>query len=684
MTTQKSHEVANNGCLLVICIMVMLVAPTVQSATVPSTGNHGPAASVFDRALLADTNHVEIRSVWSQVWSNASTSNIQSWVASLSTTFPSRVWTSSGTPSSNLMSAWAWANNTLEAITGGTLVFRQITPYKSLVAVKNATGIGMHKRGAVIVSGVIDTEVDCPGANDVGASVAAVLETARLLNNLTLYCDVYYILNSAGRRDSSQDLGSHAIVQWLDEQQIPVVFALTFDRLLFNRVTYVHGTKIFVRSLSSSQYYESEWITDLMVMLSETYGTARFQYTQDHAFGMNSLAGEMWAVGIPAVHVTQGYWPDGISGSIVDTFDYAYFQYDKAREAVACISCVVAYVGSLGSGAAPSFRNDIVLAAGIGVSQRHQMTYTSYINVTATWSGNQTVRGQIRKAGTTTDLYSRSGTGGLLKMKYLCTQLDEYEIVLVNMGTTSANITVETTFIMDCDGDTLSDLYEFSRGTDPYNKDTDGDFLTDSFELWYGSDPTSSDSDSDGASDYDEYSSGSSLVDSDSDNDGLEDGFEMELGTSPVLSDTDGDGLSDYDEHYAYFTSPLDKDTDRDGLEDGFEIQAGLSPLAPDSDGDSLNDLFEVLNGLNPLARDTDSDGWSDAYEVEYCLLPNSADTDNDGIADSIDWDPRNHWVNQMAPVGLLVILSLIAVFGFLKHRRYLLTELGQETAVTE
>jgi hypothetical protein len=42
--------------------------------------------------------------------------------------------------------------------------------------------------------------------------------------------------------------------------------------------------------------------------------------------------------------------------------------------------------------------------------------------------------------------------------------------------------------------------------------------------------------------------------------------------------DTDGDGLSDYEEVYAYNTSPYLKDTDGDGLPDGTEVKNGTDP----------------------------------------------------------------------------------------------------------
>ena len=105
-----------------------------------------------------------------------------------------------------------------------------------------------------------------------------------------------------------------------------------------------------------------------------------------------------------------------------------------------------------------------------------------------------------------------------------------------------------------------------------------------------------------------------------------------------------------------------------------------MNPLSPDSDGDSLSDLFEVLNGLNASSSDSDGDGWGDAYEVEYCMSPIREDTDYDGIPDGIDWDPQVHWIDVVAPVTVLSIVSLLGVYGFLKWRLYRAHDKAEET----
>ena len=56
------------------------------------------------------------------------------------------------------------------------------------------------------------------------------------------------------------------------------------------------------------------------------------------------------------------------------------------------------------------------------------------------------------------------------------------------------------------------------------------------------------DDDNDGVSDLDEFTNGTNPLDDDSDDDGLNDEEEIKLGTNPTLPDTDGDGSSDSEE----------------------------------------------------------------------------------------------------------------------------------------
>lgn len=61
-------------------------------------------------------------------------------------------------------------------------------------------------------------------------------------------------------------------------------------------------------------------------------------------------------------------------------------------------------------------------------------------------------------------------------------------------------------------------------------------------------------------------------------------------------ADTDGDGLSDYNELYAYHSSPYMRDTDSDGIHDGEEVRKGTSPTCQEGKDCMFNPIAAVAN----------------------------------------------------------------------------------------
>ncbi len=182
-------------------------------------------------------------------------------------------------------------------------------------------------------------------------------------------------------------------------------------------------------------------------------------------------------------------------------------------------------------------------------------------------------------------------------------------------------------YLIDSDGDGLTDYQEKLYGTDPYKADTDDDGLSDYEEIKiYGSNPLKADTNRDGIKDGDSVKRGldpagkgklkSLSADKggsskkikaleeklkkmkmiiDSDGDGLTDYQEKLYGTDPFNPDTDGDGLSDYEEVKIYQTDPLNPDTNNDGINDGDSVKRGINPRG----NGKLRDLFIPYYGNN-------------------------------------------------------------------------------------
>jgi hypothetical protein len=621
--------------------------------------------------MSASYTEFSVPELWDDIWSRISSERVQNYTRDLSVNFPNRTWNSiTMEPSETLEEAWDWANQTLKNITEESVEFHQETEYRNLVALMN--GVGPSPRTALVVTGVIDSGFS-PGANSGAGSVAAVFEVANLLHEYSLAFDVYYVLINRGYEDTEYDLGSRALVSWFEENRISTLTTITFERLLYGIIEQTFRNTTSVRaSPYTHQFQQSDWLPQLMIQVSGEMGSGRLRQPSDLDIAQRSSAYEMWRVERPAVHVAQGFWTDPFSGTELDVWNNQQYNYGKASEAITSVASIIAYLGLLGKDEVGLRHTDDIIDPDDSIEQLVIMSSRNYLNTTILWENDTTIKAQVIDALTEDIVYERIEDDNLISMKYLSQHSGHHYIRITNSGQNSTGIEVNVTFVEDCDGDSLTDLFELRLGTNVYYYDSDHDGLDDDFELSYGTNPLSADSDGDGALDMEELLAGSSLLLVDSDGDGLTDGIEFNLGTNPTNIDSDDDGLSDFQEIEEFFTDPLSRDTDADGLEDGFETEAGLNPLSPDSDGDSLSDLFEILNLLDPLSQDTDGDGWSDSYEVEFCLSPTDTDTDDDGIPDGLDWDPREHWLSAIAPVGLMSVILILVVFSFMKYRFYM------------
>ena len=126
--------------------------------------------------------------------------------------------------------------------------------------------------------------------------------------------------------------------------------------------------------------------------------------------------------------------------------------------------------------------------------------------------------------------------------------------------------------VFDTDSDGIPDWYELRYGMNRNNaadaaSDADGDSLTALQEYQRGSRPNAADSDGDGLSDVAETNTGTFVS-------------AANTGTHPGVADTDGDGAADGAE-VAAGANPFVYDTDGDGVSDGVEIRQGTSPSTP-------------------------------------------------------------------------------------------------------
>lgn len=130
--------------------------------------------------------------------------------------------------------------------------------------------------------------------------------------------------------------------------------------------------------------------------------------------------------------------------------------------------------------------------------------------------------------------------------------------------------------------------------------DTDGDGMPDAYETENGLNPAvndaAADKDGDGLTNLQDYQRGTRADNADTDGDGLTDKVETGTGIWVGAADTG--------------TNPLAADTDGDGLADGVETNTGAfvsatntgsNPFNVDTDGDGTSDGAEVILGANPV-----------------------------------------------------------------------------------
>ena len=196
-----------------------------------------------------------------------------------------------------------------------------------------------------------------------------------------------------------------------------------------------------------------------------------------------------------------------------------------------------------------------------------------------------------------TDQFSDDDGDGLINIE----ETDGWEITVYSVSNTpDLCITV-------CD---QGDIVTRQVTSDPYLVDTDGDGLSDSEEHVRGTDPRDVDTDGDGLSDFEEVR-----------------GFVFRdqgiIITNPLDADTDNDKRSDGDESelediiakrwivrvakqvpYRVYSHPLQADADFDTVPDGDEYLLGTDPFLVNTDGDKRDDAAEISQGLNPLQVD--------------------------------------------------------------------------------
>ncbi len=652
-----------------IVVVGLILASLVLAPTLGTHSSNVQNEMELDSESFSLTSDYSVPDLWSNLFSSVSKSNIISLTTTLSEDYPVRQWYDTlYTATEALEGAWDWANATLMNVTDNNLTFRFQSDNMNLIAVKNGTN---PHAAPIILSTVIASRYS-PGANYYGAGVAALLETARILNPYTFSNDIIYVLvNSNLDRyigAASGSLGMEKVLDMLENNYRKPAAVFWYSRLLYtggsNQVMFRYDT-------TTESAYLCDVLGGLAVDVSYRYGIGRLLEVpnSNNDFWQSSAGYEAWERGVPGFAIGQQY-EDPYDGNPEDTWDNPTYDYDNAVEAAGVVTCLIAMLGMMGTGSAPVLTDSGTLNPATPRTSNIFTSSTSYLNITLDFTEDANVTAEIQIPLGSTVYSINCSNSPNLTLNYPIQAPGIHVLWLNNTGNTLVNVNIEYVQWHDLDQDGLDDLFEFNLGTDSLSKDTDQDLIDDNIELMIGTDPVDRDSDNDTIIDGIELEIGSNPLDADSDGDTIPDGQEFILGTNLTNVDSDYDTLRD-DFEINMGLNPLSNDSDSDGLMDNIELEYNTNPLSGDTDGDGVGDLFEVINGLNPLNPDTDQDGLTDLFEIQNDLDPTNPDSDGDGIPDALDMDPQQHWITLLPLIGLGVAGVFIIIWLTIKKIRY-------------
>ncbi len=537
--------------------------------------------------------------------------------------------------SANNEATKTWIISKLDALSNGKVTSEVRGSYESIVG-KLPGALG-DDAPCVIIGGHFDTVNVAPGANDDGSGVATALELVRVLSKHEWPLDIYFGFWNA---EETGLHGSAEIARQFRNQDMDILIYINIDMLLLQDPSRPSDEQIFVIYNDGYQvaFHSSKFWAELMRAMGNNYDNPVI-------LPLSSTQTTWWAYSDHYSFVGEGYdnvvfasqteHNDPYYHTSNDKWDTSAYNYTVATQAVASIGAAVAYAQTIPRGELVHEQHSITIPAGSEKEILVEMSLVSWIGISGTWTGAEGTMITARNpSGTTIGSQAMASTDDLLNVT--TTELGLHSIIIDNQQAVPINVMLELEYDTDIRGNAIPDSKEWWDSE--YVIDSDGDGISNADELNMGSDPYSPDGDNDGLSDYDElFVYGTSPMNNDSDYDDMPDFYEIQVGLDP----TQKDGRFDHDD---------------DDLISLFEYGNGTMPFNPDSDGDGMTDGWELENGLNPLANDAtedpDSDGMVNLQEFLSRHDPFVADYVKSTTSLGIE-----EWFAIIASIGVFLVL---------------------------
>ncbi len=479
-----------------------------------------------------------------------------------------------------------WLVNKMTELSDERLEIEIIGEYMNIVG--RLPGYLPGNNPVFVISAHYDTMPLCPGANDDGSGIAAVLELLGIMSQYEWPLDIYFIAFNGANALFEQlspipglFQGSPEVAEAFTDAGIEILALYNVDTILRPSThTTTNERLLLVYNDNALSYHVSQYWAELGKTMSNWYG-------RDVIGAISSSGFIQWYRSDHIKFIANGY--DNVilafeSGFNIDTayqteydvWDRSEYTYYLGSETTALIGASMAYTMGKAYGERNRLFNVAVTYPGTSFKQYFPVSMATTLNITARWYGASATfllyaPGDILIASSSQPAHPWEFTQ-LFSLPV--TQKGLYYLQVWNTGSAPLGIDTYIEYDVDINGNGVSDEFEYWLDSSLFNQDSDSDSISDAMEIIYGTNETKADSD----------------------DDAIPDNWELDNGLDPNNS------------------TDASLDFDNDTLTNLQEFSNGLDPNNFDSDSDLLPDGWELANGLDPLVKDADEDPDSDNY----------------------------------------------------------------------
>lgn len=525
---------------------------------------------------------------------------------------PRHVYTDSLIPGSQNEISRHWIVDKMTEVSNGRLDIEILGDYMNIVG--RLPGYLPGDNPVFIMSAHYDTLPLCPGANDDGSGIAAVLELLGVMSQFEWPLDIYFIaFNGAEARydiltpPPGRLQGSEEVAQIFSNRGIEILALFDVGPILREANHASNHERVFLSyyDLGSSRYHISQYWADLGKAISNWRGDDIVRTIPSSSFiefyraDIRKFTEKDFNSVVLAFE--SGLDDDTAYQTQDDVWSRSDYSYRIGRDVTSLIGGCMAYTMSRSYGKANRQIFEGVTYSGLSLRHFIPVSMATTLKMNARWFGSSATFLLYNPSGSLIASSVQIDTNPWNYTQIFSipvTQKGLYLIEVWDTGEASLGLDSYIDYEVDTNGNGVSDQYEYWLDTSLFHVDSDSDSISDAMEIIYGTDSTKADSD----------------------NDGIPDNWELDNGMNPTdpidaLLDFDNDTLTNLQE-FSYGLNPNSADSDMDQLPDAWEISVGLNPLVNDADedpdGDNLTNLEEYQRGTDPLV--------SNAEEPPYIL----------------------------------------------------------------